>query len=466
MFFSANAPLNEHSTVFTELLWNSVLTAAWGTVSACVLGFGAALFALGASPRVRATAILAAVMVLVLPPFLVVNSWLHFLGFAGPWRAWWPFDIYSLTGVIWNYALTFWPISFILCLASWQKLDAVLFEVEPALRGTRLVQWLLWPSARGALVCAALITFALQINQFAVPTILQVKVLPAELWLRLSTQLDLTGAMKAALPAITVTLLLLFALRGREVSWPRLRGGLVASVVRRQSAGLWLMCAAVFGTLMLTSVGLPIGQLIVDSNTWRDLPKVIRAAPALVTHSFLFAATGAAVAAALGLLVWKIPAGVVGWLLFVTPGVLLGASLPLVLPTGLLAVIIALGLRYFAVSWTGTRLALLGSDHALLDVVRMESSSRTALLRYGYWPQVRSAVALSGYVCYVLALWDIETLILLYPPGGETLAIRIFNLLHYGHIGQVNALCLILLVLALAPCAVWSCSRWLARCGT
>ena len=414
----------------------------------------------------RATAILAAVIVLVLPPFLVVNSWLHFLGFAGPWRSWWPFEIYSLAGVVWNYSLTFWPIPFMLCVASWEKLDAALLEVEPALRGMSLVRWLLWPSARQALGCAALITFALQMNQFAVPTILQVKVLPAELWLRLSTQLDLIGAVKAGLPAIAVTLLLLFTLRGREVPWPRLRRGPVSTVVRRQIAGLWLTSAALFGTLMVASVGLPLGQLIFDADTWRDLPKVIRAAPALITHSALFAGVGAAMAIGLGLLTWKTPAGAVGWVLFVTPGVLLGASLPFVLPSGLMAVMIALGLRYFAVTWTGTRLALRTSDNALFDVVRLESSSRWVLLRHAYWPQVGPAVAISAYVCYILALWDVETLILLYPPGGETLAIRIFNLLHYGHIGQVNVLCLILLALALAPWAVWGCWRWLTRCRT
>ena len=42
-------------------------------------------------------------------------------------------------------------------------------------------------------------------------------------------------------------------------------------------------------------------------------------------------------------------------------------------------------------------------------------------------------------------------MILVVPPGGETLALRIFNLLHYGHNAQVNALCLTLLLLALSP---------------
>ena len=55
------------------------------------------------------------------------------------------------------------------------------------------------------------------------------------------------------------------------------------------------------------------------------------------------------------------------------------------------------------------------------------------------------------YVTYLLCLWDVETLVLIVPPGGESLSLRIFNLLHYGHNSQVNALCLLLLALALLP---------------
>src|SRR5205823_14515698 len=46
-------------------------------------------------------------------------------------------------------------------------------------------------------------------------------------------------------------------------------------------------------------------------------------------------------------------------------------------------------------------------------------------------------------------------MILVVPPGGETLALNIFNLLHYGHNAQVNALCLILLGIAVVPLLAW-----------
>ena len=67
------------------------------------------------------------------------------------------------------------------------------------------------------------------------------------------------------------------------------------------------------------------------------------------------------------------------------------------------------------------------------------------------WAQISPQAAALWYIVFLLCLWDVESMILVVPPGGETLALRIFNLLHYGHNAQVNALCLTLLALAVAP---------------
>src|SRR5208283_6152960 len=72
-------------------------------------------------------------------------------------------------------------------------------------------------------------------------------------------------------------------------------------------------------------------------------------------------------------------------------------------------------------------------------------------LRHVHWPQISSQLAAAWYVTYLLCLWDVETLVLIVPPGGESLSLRVFNLLHYGHNTQVNALCLLLMALALFP---------------
>jgi len=82
-----------------------------------------------------------------------------------------------------------------------------------------------------------------------------------------------------------------------------------------------------------------------------------------------------------------------------------------------------------------------------------------------HWPQVAPALAAAWFVTYLLCLWDVETLVLIVPPGGETLALRIFNFLHYGHNAQVNALCLVLLALAVAPLLLFWTGRILRGAG-
>jgi len=100
-------------------------------------------------------------------------------------------------------------------------------------------------------------------------------------------------------------------------------------------------------------------------------------------------------------------------------------------------------------------------DRDLTDAARIDGASGWSMLRHVHWPQIAPQVGSVWYVTYLLCLWDVETLVLIYPPGGETLALRIFNLLHYGHNAQVNALCVTLLALAVAPLAVWGVWRWI-----
>ena len=74
----------------------------------------------------------------------------------------------------------------LLCFAAEDSDTPAAREHAPA-----LVRHLLWPRARTALGQAALLTFVLALNNFAVPTILQVKVFPAELWVRFSADMEM-----------------------------------------------------------------------------------------------------------------------------------------------------------------------------------------------------------------------------------------------------------------------------------
>ncbi len=458
------------------LFKNSLLVSGFAALLATGFGFIAALWANGLTGRVRRLVLVLAILSLALPPFLVTNSWLHFLGQAGVWRKWLPFNIVSQNGTAWILATLTWPIPFFAVLAAWQNLERYQIEADPLVRGWNLVRYALLPLAAPALLQGAIIALVLALNNFAVPAILQVKVFPAETWVRFSTNFDALGALQISWPLILVPLLLLLWLRRRHIQWPRLEGTVPAPLFRQQLGQGWFWLAGIFSVaLAVTSAGLPLWQLLSVKRTWTELPGALAAGQAAIWDSAFFAVTSATLCLGVSLAVvaWKtIKRGRGGdvsfarsllWLPFLTPGVLLGILLISLFNHGFLAVfyqsawivILALLIRYFGPGWTTVSHALDSTDRDLEDVARLEGASRWQMLRHVQWPQVAPQISAIWYVLFLLCLWDVESLVLIVPPGHETIALRIFNLLHYGHNAQVNALCLTLLLMALVPLAIY-----------
>jgi ABC-type Fe3+ transport system permease subunit/DNA-binding beta-propeller fold protein YncE len=481
------------------LLKNSLLVAGLTTALSVSLGFLAALWLGGLGNRWRTRVLAVAVTALALPPFLVTNCWLHFLGLAGVWRGWLPVNIISLGGTVWILSLLTWPITLLMVLSAWQRLEPSQLECDMAVRGWWLIRGLLWPVARTALAQAAVLTFVLALNNFAVPAILQVKVFPAEIWVRFNTTFDTFGALRLSWPLVVAPLLLLLWFARRELPWPRTEGPVSAKLFRRQLGSAWFWSAGASTILLcLLAVGLPVFQLISVKRTWTELPGALAAGQTAIGNSFTYAAVSATLVLLLALLfaarrnshpptlelqdvacpgpavrhsAFGLPSAFglrisdflrwLSWLPFLLPGVLLGIGLIVALNRpwfellyqSAAIVILAFVIRYLAVGWNAMARALWAADRDLSDAARLDGATRWQMLRYVQWPQIAPQAAAVWYIVFLLCLWDVESMILVVPPGGETLALRVFNLLHYGHNAQVNALCLMLLALAVTPLA-------------
>ena len=463
------------------LLQNSLVVAVLTVLVSAGFGFAAAMFLAGVEARWRNGLLALAIAALAMPPFLVTNCWLDLLGGNGVLRRWLPLNIYSLGGTVWILALLTWPITIFGVLTAWQRLEPSQLESDPALRGGALVRWLLWPLARKAVGMAAALTLVLALNNFTVPAILQVKVLPAEMWVGFNTNLDSLGALQTGWPLIAAPLIALLVLgRLREARWPRLEGGVSARLFRRQTGGAWFCSSAVLTVVLLAlSVGLPLAQLAGSRRTWLELDPALAAGTDALGNSVIQAALTATLTVGVALLVAQIgnlhsSFRTLLWLPFFVPGVFLGLALIWLLNRPALdwfyhgtgVVLLALAIRYFAPAWFGAELARQSVDRDLIDSARLDGASGWPLFRFVQWPQMKPHLAAVWYVIYLLSLWDVETLILVLPPGGETLALRVFNLLHYGHSAQVNALCVWLLAVAVLPLALWRMARWVSalRC--
>src|SRR5947208_2129316 len=446
------------------LLINSLLVSALTTLLAVASGFFVALFMAGLEWRWRRWWIGGAVLGLALPPFLITGCWLHLLGLTGVWRTWLPLDIYSLGGTVWVLSLMLWPISLLLILGAWQRLEPGQLEFEANLTGWPLIRLLLVPLARNALAQSAVLTFVLALNNFAVPAILQVKVFPVEVWVEFNNNLNTAAALAMSWPLVLAPLLLLFWLRRREISWPRLEGAVSAGVFRRQLGAGWFRVGGFFAVgATFLSVGLPLTDLCGSGRTWLEFLQAFKAGQGAAINSAIFSMVSATLVVGVALATWRWPLGVIVWLPFLVPGVLTGFVLIFVFNSRVLSlfyqsvgiVFLAWTLRYLAVGWNTTAHALGSVDRDLSDSARLEGASRWQLLRHVHWPQVAPQLGAAWYLTYLFCLWDAETLILIMPPGAEALSLRVFNFLHYGHNPQVNALCLILLLIAMAPLALF-----------
>jgi ABC-type Fe3+ transport system permease subunit/DNA-binding beta-propeller fold protein YncE len=448
------------------LLQNSLIVAICVTMLAGLVGVMFALFAAGLPRSTRNLAAALGIAVLVLPPFLVSNTWLNFFGLNGTWRPYFNFDIYSLKGTVLLITLQLWPIIFLLSLGAILRIDRTYLEQEPLLRGGTLMRYLVLPSCRVALAFSLPVTFVLALNNFTVPALLQTKVFAAEVWLSFNTKFDYAEALRLSWPLIVTPLIFLSLLRFEGVRLVA-RNAEFPDRLWRQRSGIVFAMSCMFSVAAIAlSLALPLTQLVSSSRTWTELLRALAAGQSAVWNSLLFALLSALLVSLSGLFARKRRSGVSGWLFFLTPGVLVGIALIRLLNRpGLAAfyqsigiVLVAFTVRYFALGWSAARVAFASADRTLSDVVTALGASPWQRFCFAEWPQARGTLLAGFYLVYLLCLWEVETLILIVPPGRETLAVRIFNMLHYGHAGQVDALCVWMLALGLAPVlgfAVW-----------
>jgi len=91
--------------------------------------------------------------------------------------------------------------------------------------------------------------------------------------------------------------------------------------------------------------------------------------------------------------------------------------------------------------------ALASVPRDLLDLAASEGAGQFSQLTRIALPMRWSAIAIAWLVCLAEALGEVSASILVMPPGKNTLALRIFALIHYGVDDYVAGICLALVAL-------------------
>ncbi len=449
-------------------LWASTCgTALTTALLATAIGAPLGLLLDQPSFRERAWLRLLLTMPLLLPPHVLAVAWVDLLGQQGIVNGladrWGlpphPFPLYSAAGVAVVQALSIYPIPLWCLWNAARQIDPALPEAARNLGAGPLARMrLLLPLVLPALISGALLVFVLSLLSFSIPSLLQTPVFTVEIFTSFNSFLDQRQAAVTALPLVgTGIAALVVAMRLHRRSTP----ASVPSQTRRECARgtaapwIWLTIASV----ALVAIALPLFAL-----AWRSLPPAALLAAwhtgtGEIGTSLLLATVGATLMIALALpLAWATSPG---WAhLILLPSALAWLASGPVFGVGLIQfwnhpglqgwvydhfpiLVIAASGRNFIFAWLGCRLAIAWLPGETTEAARNLGASPWRTFCAIMLPQLRRPL-LAVWACLaILIMGEVETTVLVAPPGWVPVSLRIFTLMHYGPAAAVSALALL-----------------------
>lgn len=336
----------------------------------------------------------------------------------------------------------------------------------------RMFAWTL-TAARRELCGAYLLAFALCVGNFAVPHVLQCRLYVIEVYMRLTNYLDLAGAVRAA------GMLLLVAMTAGLLAWYGESGQrrAAADVARRCPVSLgrarWPLLVLVVGYFAGTT-WLPLAAIVRECGSVARFFDAAREAAPETANSLRVGFGAVLLACGLGLLVATLvgrharrsPVDAVVTATLGVPSLLVGLAMsrlayrtwPVDLSIlGASSLLVTMGVA--ARGWPfAARLLINGRRAASPGWYEAATLGRLSGWRRWQWldgPLFASDLGAAALLVFVLAIGEVEISQLLCPPGGGTLALRLFTYLHFGPTHVTASLAMLQLLLAVVPVFVY-----------
>jgi len=455
----------------------SSLTALCGTVLGVPLGI-----LLGKTDLpLRYLFVVLFTLPLLLPPYLLAVAWSTVLGregllsdlAGGTVAEMGSAALFGLGGSVLVLTTVFMPVAMLLTIAYLRTIDPRLEEAGRLVaRWPRVLCRITLPMIRPGLAWAALLIFLLAIGEFSVPMHLRYDVFPVEILTQFSAFYDFGAATAAAVPLalLTVTVLIgeeLFSGAPRQ-TMRGLMGAAERSFIRLSAARAgWFLGV---GLLCVVLVILPLGGLVLQTSPIDYLEALTRGGDSLL-RSLVYAASGATLLSLLGffcgylihthaLRAWR-------WVDFLTlvllvlPSPVIGIGLiglwnrpatdwiygtPMMILLGYMA-------QYLALTSRTTAAALAQIPASMDEAALVTGAGWFRRLSTITAPLARPGLLAAWLVAYIFCLRDTGIALLVYPPGHDTLPVRIFTLMANSPEGLIAALCVLMMAATFLPLA-------------
>ena len=416
---------------------------------------------------------------LLTPSYVLAVAWTAVLGSSGwvgsslaPETAeYLSSALFGLTGCAGVLFTAFTPIVMLLTIA---YLGAVNPRLEDAGRlvgrWPAVLRYITLPIIAPAILFATLLVFLLTLGEVGVPSYLRYTVYPAEILTQFAAFYDFRAATAAAMPLVFVTLLIVAVERWllrRQFAETR-----VALTARQTRVELkrwrWPLAGCVLVWSFVT-VLLPLSVLVAQSFSYPSYAEAFARATDSLLRSMTLAIAGATALTAVGFLcgyliydrtltAWR-GVDALALFLFALPGTVIGIGLIGLWNTPVTSflygspVIVIVGyLAQYAVLPTRMTWAILERIPATVEyAAQVCGASWTMTVRHILAP-LASRGLIAAWICsYVFCMRDLGISMVVYPPGSDTLPVRIFTLMANGAPTLIAALCVILIVVTILP---------------
>jgi len=428
---------------------------------------------------------------LLIPPYVLAVAWSAVVGPTG-WITHaigadaarlltsWLFGLYGCAGVLFT---AFMPVVMLLTIV---YVGAVNPRLEDA--GRLVSRWpgvlrrVTLPLIAPAIVLGAVVVFLLTLGEVGAPTYLRYHVYPVEIMTQFAAFYDFGAATAAAMPLLMITLAIVaveYGLLERRVS--ELRTLAFGTQSRsRIRLGRWRRPLFVLAfAWMLVTVALPIANLLAQSASLAAYAEAFARTGGSILRSLGYALVGASLLTPIGfacgyfiqrrtLPLWR-GMDALALLLFTLPGSVIGIGLISLWNTPATEVvyrtsaIVILGYlaQYIVLPTRMTAAMVERIPPSLEHAAQLCGASWFTIVVRIVAPLAARGLIAAWAVSYVFCMRDLGVSIVVYPPGSDTLPVRIMTLMANGAPDLVAALCIILIAVTLLP--LGAVALWLGR---
>lgn len=402
---------------------------------------------------------------LLLPPHVLAVAWVDLLGQQGilnSFMAWMglqphPFPLYTSKGVALVQTLSTFPIPMWCLWNASRQVDPAVSEAARNLGAGPITRFrVLLPTLEPAAATGALVVFVVSLLGFSVPSLFQTPVFAVEVFTSFNSFLDQRQATLSAVP-ICITGMLALALASRIHRRKRNHASSQSISMHAGPSTYPWGWFAVF-PILLFAIALPMAALLWRSWPPSTLLSAWGTGEEEIGTSILLASISATLMLAIALILALAARGAahaVTWpaaLAWLVSGPVFGVGLIQLwnhpgLPGWVydhfsILILAAMG-RNFIFAWLGARQALAWLPRSSVESARNLGASPWFTLRTVTLPALsRPLIALWACLA-ILVMGEVETTVLVAPPGWVPVSLRIFTIMHYGPSETVSALSLL-----------------------